>query len=119
MQANDMFEYRNAIIDPFKDGNFLSEQLKKLVDAAYDYVLKDLKSTFRQLIQCQKNINSSLFKEFFQSSSPANYVKNLINAKNLDESKITAIEIKDTISNLKDNKRNERKRKKIKVRMKH
>ena len=43
MQANDMFEYRNAIIDPFKDGNFLSEQLKKLVDAAYDYVLKDLK----------------------------------------------------------------------------
>ena len=113
MQANDIFKYRNAIIDPFKDGNFLSEQLKKLVDAAYDYVLKDLKKYI------QTTINSSLFKEFFQSSSPANYVKNLINAKNLDENKKTVIEIKDTISNLKDNKRNERKRKKIKVRMKH
>ena len=30
MQANDIFKYRNAIIDPFKDGNFLSEQLKKI-----------------------------------------------------------------------------------------
>ena len=29
MQVNDMLEYRNKIIDAFKDGTFLSEYLKK------------------------------------------------------------------------------------------
>ena len=28
MQANDLLEYRNRIIDAFKDGTFLSERLK-------------------------------------------------------------------------------------------
>ena len=44
MQANDLLEYRNKTIDVFKDGTFLSEHLKKLDDAAYDYVLKDVNS---------------------------------------------------------------------------
>ena len=45
MQANDLLEYRNKIIDAFKDSNFLSEYLKKKSDnAAYDYVLKDVKN---------------------------------------------------------------------------
>ena len=29
MQANELLEYRNKIIDAFKDGTFLSEYLKK------------------------------------------------------------------------------------------
>ena len=42
MQANNLLEYRNKIIDAFKDGTFLSEHLKKSDDtSAYDYVLKD------------------------------------------------------------------------------
>ena len=40
MQANDMLEYRDKIIETFKDGTFLSEHLKKSDNAAYDYVLK-------------------------------------------------------------------------------
>ena len=31
MQANDLFEYRDKIIDTFKDGTFLSERLKKQI----------------------------------------------------------------------------------------
>ena len=30
MRANDLLEYRNKIIDAFKDGTFLSEYLKKI-----------------------------------------------------------------------------------------
>ena len=42
MHANNLLEYRNKIIDAFKDGTFLSEHLKKSDDtSAYDYVLKD------------------------------------------------------------------------------
>ena len=39
MQANDLLEYRNKVIEAFKDGTFLSEHLKKSDDAAYNYVL--------------------------------------------------------------------------------
>ena len=31
MQANDLFEYRDKIIDAFKDSTFLSEHLKKQI----------------------------------------------------------------------------------------
>ena len=31
MQANDLLEYRNKIIDAFKDGTFSSEHLKKKI----------------------------------------------------------------------------------------
>ena len=42
MQAKDLLECRNKIIDAFKDGTFISEHLKELDDAAYDHVLKDV-----------------------------------------------------------------------------
>ena len=40
MDANKMLEYRDKIIEAFRDGTFLSENLKKSDDAAYDYTLK-------------------------------------------------------------------------------
>ena len=39
MDANKMLEYRDKIIEAFRDGTFLSENLKKSDDAAYGYVL--------------------------------------------------------------------------------
>ena len=42
IQANGLLEYRDEIIEAFKDGTFSSEHLKELDDAAYDYVLKDV-----------------------------------------------------------------------------
>ena len=42
MQVNDMLEYRDKIIEAFRDGTFFSEHLNKSDDAAYDYVLKDV-----------------------------------------------------------------------------
>ena len=38
MQANDLLEYRNKVIDAFKNGTFSSEYLKKSDDAGYNYV---------------------------------------------------------------------------------
>ena len=38
MQANDKLKYRDEIIEAFKNGNFLSKQLKKSDDGAYDCV---------------------------------------------------------------------------------
>ena len=56
MQANDLSEYWNKVIDAFKDGTFLSEHLKKLDHAAaYDYALKDA-NNFIQKIECQKKL---------------------------------------------------------------
>ena len=49
-----------------------------------------------------EKINLSLFKDFFESSSPVYYAKMLINTKNLDENKENVAEIEDRISALKD-----------------
>ena len=46
MQVNDMLEYRDKILDAFNDGTFLPEYLKKLDDAGYKYVLKDVKKNY-------------------------------------------------------------------------
>ena len=46
-------------------------------------------------------INLSLVEGFFQSSSPAEYAKKLINTKNADKNKKYVEEIKDRISDLK------------------
>ena len=40
MHANNMLEYRDKIIEAFRDGTFSSEYFKKLDHAAHDYVLK-------------------------------------------------------------------------------
>ena len=70
-----MLEYRNRIIDAFKNGIFLSEYLKKSDDAAYDSVLKDVKKFIQEIKSMEEKINLSLFEDFFESSSPADYVK--------------------------------------------
>ena len=115
MQANDLLEYRNKIIDAFKDGTFSSEHLKKSYDAAYDYVLEDINNFIQKIESMWENINPNLFKEFFELSL-ADYAKELINTKNSDENKKFVAEIKDRISDLKDrikkNKWNRKKKKK-------
>ena len=102
MQANDLLEYRNKTIDVFKDGTFLSEHLKKLDDAAYDYVLKDVNSFIKKIESISEKINLSFFKDFFESSSLADYAKMLINTKKPDKNKKFVAVIKDRISNVKD-----------------
>ena len=56
MQANDLLEYRNTIIDAFKNGIFLSEYLEKLDEARYKYVFKDVKKLFRKLNRWKKKL---------------------------------------------------------------
>ena len=50
----------------------------------------------------EEKINLSLFEDFFQSSSPAEYAKELINTKNADENKKNVEEIKNRISDSED-----------------
>ena len=50
----------------------------------------------------EEKIDLSLFEEFFELSSPADYSKMLINTKNADENKEIAAKIKNKISDLKD-----------------
>ena len=102
MQANDVVEYRSKIIKAFKDGTFLSEHLKKLDAAAYNYVLKDVNKFIEEIKWMEEKINSSLFEDFFHSSSPVDYAKKLINIKNAAENKGIVEEIKDRISDLED-----------------
>ena len=102
MQANDVLEYRSKIIKAFKDGTFLSEHLKKSDAAAYNYVLKDVNNFIEEIKWMEEKINLSLFEDFFQSSSPVDYAKKLINIKNADESRGIVEEIKDRISDLED-----------------
>ena len=73
MQANYMLEQRDKHIEAFRDGTFSSEHLKKSDDAAYDYVLKDGENFIQKIESMAKNINLSLFKDFFESSSPVDY----------------------------------------------
>ena len=82
MQANDLLEYRDKIIDAFKDGIFLSEHLKKSDDAAYDFMLKNVNKFIQEIRSMEEKISLSLFEDFFQNSSPADYAKMLINTKN-------------------------------------
>ena len=89
MQVNDLLKYRDKIIKAFKDGTFLSEHLKKSDDVAYNYVLKNVNEFIEEIKLMEEKINLSLFEEFFESSSPADYAKILINIKNRDENKKT------------------------------
>ena len=65
MQSNDLLKYRNKIIDVFKNGIFLSEYLKKLDNAGYNYVLKNVKDFIQQTESMSEKINLSLFEDFF------------------------------------------------------
>ena len=120
MQANDLLEYRGKIIKAFKDGTFLSEHLKKSDDAAYNYVLKDVNKFIEEIKSMEEKINLSLFEEFFESSSPANYAKMIINTKDLDKNKEFVEEIKGRMSDLKERiKKMSKTEKKIKMLMRH
>ena len=114
MHANDTLEYGDKIIDVFKNGTFLSEHLKKSDDAAHDLVLEDVNKFIQKIELIAEKIDLGLFEDFFESSSPANYAKTLINTKNPNENKEIVVEIKDRVSNLKENERNEQNRKKKK-----
>ena len=57
MQANDLLEYRDKIIDAFKDGTFSSKYLKKSDDAAYGCVLKDVNSFIQKIESMSEKIN--------------------------------------------------------------
>ena len=102
MQATDLLEYKNKIIDAFKDGTFLSEHLKKTDNAANGYVLEDVKDFIQEIESMSEKINLSLFEDFLQLPSPVDFVKKLINTENLDKNKELVAEIKDRISDLKD-----------------
>ena len=121
MQVNDMLEYMDKIIDAFKNGTFLSEYLKKSDDVGYKYVLKDVKKFTQEIESMSEKINLSLFEEFFESSSPVNYAKMIINAKDLDKNKKFVEEIKDRMSDLKGRikKMSKTEKKKIKTLMRH
>ena len=87
MQAKDLVKYRNKLLGHLKMVLFLSEHLKKSDDAAYNYVLKDVNKFIEEIKSMEEKINLSLFEEFFESSSPANYAKMLINIKDLYKNK--------------------------------
>ena len=61
MQANDMLEYRDKIIEAFRDGTFSSEHSKISNDAVYDYVLKDVEKFIQKIESMTENI--TLFGE--------------------------------------------------------
>ena len=86
---------------------FLSEHLKTSDDAAHGYVQEDVNDFIQEIKSMEEKINLSLLEDFFELSSPADYVKELINTSNSDENKEIVEEVEDRISNLKDNKRNE------------
>ena len=84
-----MLEHWDKIIEAFKDGTLSSEHLKKSDAAAHDYVLEGVEKFIQKTKSTAENINLSLFEEFFESSSPADYAKNLINVNDLNENKET------------------------------
>ena len=101
MQANGMLKYRNKIIGALKDGTLLSKHLKTSDDAALYHMLEDVKDFIQKIKLIAEKINLSLFEDFFESSSPADYTKKLINTSS-DENKEIEEEMKNKMSNLKD-----------------
>ena len=102
-----LLEYRNKIINAFKYGTFLSEYLKKKQIMLNINVLKNADNFAQEIESMSKKINLSLFKDFFESSSPADYAKMLINTSPNENKKVVA-EIEDRISDLKDKNADEK-----------
>ena len=75
-------------------------------DAAHNYVLKDVNLFIEEIKLMAEKINLSLFKEFFELSSPAKYAKELINTKNQDENKKK--DRRDKIQNIRFRRHNKR-----------
>ena len=80
----------------------MSEHLKKLDDAAYDYVLKHVNDFIQEIKLMEEKINLGLLDNFFGFSSSADHANILINIENPDENKGVVAEAKDKISDLKD-----------------
>ena len=120
MQAKDMLEYRDEIIEDFRNGIFSFEHLKKSDAATYNYVLKDVSKFIKKIESMAENINLSSFNEFFDLSS-VDYAKYLINLKNTEENKEFVTEAKNRISALKVEikKKNEQKWNKRKAQIRH
>ena len=117
MHAKDPLECRNKIINAFKDGTFRSEHLKGLDDAAYNYVLKDVNKFTEEIRSIEEKINLSLFEEFFEYSSPADFAKILINIKIEIKTKKNVEDIENRILALKDRiEKMSKKEKKMRVR---
>ena len=81
-------------------------------------MLKDVNDFIQEIKSIEEKINLSLFEDFFEFSSPADYAKTLINIKNADENIGIVAEAKDRISDLKDRVK-EMKQKKKKIQMRH
>ena len=94
-------EYRDEIIDAFKNGTFSSEFLKQSDAAAHNYVLKDVDNSIQETKSIKEEINLSLYENVFELL-PADYAKMLINIKDADENKGIVAEAKNRISDLKD-----------------
>ena len=74
--------------------------------------LKEVSKFINKIESMAENINFSLFNEFFESL-PVDYAKYLINLKNTEENKKVVTKAENRISDLKDNKKYERKKKKL------
>ena len=70
--------------------------------------LKEVSKFVNKIESMAENINLSLFNEFFESL-PVDYAKYLINLKNTEENKKVVTKAENRISDLKDNKKYERK----------
>ena len=70
-------------------------------------MLEVVKKYIEEIKSMEEKINLSLFEEFFESSSPANYAKMLINTKNADENKEIVEEIENNIRLKRQNRINE------------
>ena len=64
-------------------------------------MLENVTNFIQKIESMAENINLSLFKDFFELSSPADYTKMLINIKNPNENKEIVAEIIGKISYLK------------------
>ena len=73
-------------------------------------MLKEVSKFINKIESMAENINLSLFNEFFESL-PVDYAKYLINLKNTEENKKVVTKAENRISDLKENKKYERKRK--------
>ena len=71
-------------------------------NAAYGFTLKSVNEFIEEITSMEEKINLSLFEEFFESSSPTDYAKMLINTKNADENKENVKETENRILDLED-----------------
>ena len=62
MQANELLECRNIIIEALKNGAFKSEHFKESDNAAFGYVLKDVNKFIEEIKSMEEKINLDLFK---------------------------------------------------------